>query len=246
MRPVEKVPVGSQIVLSDGTAHIVQADYNPYQDAKSALIANLGCICSYCEDAYHQPRDLQVEHVQPKGLLQYASLKTKWENFLLSCATCNGPDNKDTKDVNLSDVHLPFKNNTFKSLKYMAGGVVVVNPTLQGLAYNHADALLRLVGLDKSPASSCNGDTRWQKRRIDWRLANRYLQRFQAGEVDEDVIIDLVQNRGGWSIWFTVFAGCDSVRSRLISDFPGTCSACFDANNHYEPVDRNSGQSDPV
>lgn len=246
MRPILKAGIGDRLVLEDGSSQTVASDYYPYQAAKSLLVANLGSICSYCEDAYHQPRDLQVEHVQPKGLPQYAGLESKWSNFLLSCATCNGADNKDTKNVVLADVHLPHLNNTFKSLKYMPGGVVVVNPALIGPSAVHAHELLTIVGLDKTPASSNPGDTRCLKRRKDWKIASHYLTKYMNGEISEDIIIDLVSNRGGWSIWFTVFYGYDAVRARLITDFPGTCASCFDPNNHYEPIDRNPNASDPV
>ncbi len=233
MRPVTK-------------ATVVNATYNPYQLAKPDLVDNLGLFCSYCEEAYHMERDLQVEHVQPKGLPQYAHLENEWSNFLLSCQTCNGADNKDTKDVVLSEVHLPHLNNTYKSLEYRAGGVVMVNPALTGDSQRHAQALLKLVGLDKTPATSKPGDKRWRKRSEDWGIANLYLKRYLAHKIDEDTILELVKYRGGWSIWFTVFRGCDAVRARLISDIPGTCTACFDASNHYEPIDRNPGQGDPV
>ena len=246
MRPVIKAGVGTLLVLDDGTQHQVLATYNPYKDAKPALVANLGRFCSYCEEAYHYDRDLHVEHVQPKGLAQYAHLEFDWTNFLLGCATCNGPDNKGTTDVVLANVHLPHLNNTFKSLVYMAGGVVVVNPALTGDSQTHAQALLKLVGLNKTPETSCPGDKRWAKRSEDWKMAVRYLGKYLAQKVDEDTILDLVKNRGGWSIWFTVFKGCDAVRERLINGVPGTCAACFDAANHYEPVDRNPGMNDPV
>lgn len=246
MRPVTKASVGDVLTLADGTQHSVVDSYNPYQDAKPALVANLGRFCSYCEEAYHYDRDVHVEHIQPKGLPKYAHLETVWTNFLLGCATCNGQDNKDTKDVVLTEVHLPHQNNTYKSLVYMAGGVVMVNPSLTGDSQVHAKALLELVGLNKTPATSCPGDKRCLKRGEDWKMADRFLKKYQAGKVDEDTILDLVTNRGGWSIWFTVFKGCDAVRARLINGVSGTCAACFDAGNHYEPVDRNPGMNDPV
>ena len=246
MRPVTKASVGDVLALVDGTQHSVVGTYSPYQNAKPALVANLGRFCSYCEEAYHYDRDLHVEHIQPKGLPKYAHLETAWTNFLLGCATCNGTDNKGDKDVVLAEYHLPHLNNTYKSLEYRDGGVVMVNPALAGDSQTHARALLELVGLDKSPATSCPGDKRWQKRREDWKKAERYLNKYNAHKADEETIVDLVKSGGGWSIWFTVFKGCDAVRERLVNDFPGTCKECFDPNNHYEPVDRNPGNSDPV
>ena len=238
MRPVSKARVGDRIVLADGSQHIVVVDYDPYGTAKPALIANLGSYCSYCEVIIPGERDIHVEHVQPKGLAQYTPLMNRWSNFLLGCSTCNGKDNKGEKDVVLAECHLPHLNNTFKSLEYKAGGVVTVNPILSGASKDHAQALLELVGLDKTPATSRPTDKRWQRRSQDWRIANRYHKKYLDSSVDEDVILDLVMSRGGWSIWFTVFKGCDAILERLINDFPGTCSS--------EPLDRNPGKTDPV
>lgn len=249
MRPIVKLSPGTYS-MPDGTLIDVLKSYEDYRDAKPALACNLGMFCSYCEDAYHQLRDLHVEHVQPKGYEEdgrkiYAHLEKEWSNFLLSCATCNGADNKDTKNVVLEECHLPHRNNTFKSLVYKAGGVVEVNPLLTGDACTHARNLLDLVGLGKSPATSSPGDTRYKKRTADWDLACKYREKFDAGKISVDAIVDIVKARGGWSIWFAVFSGCDNVREALL-DFPGTAKQCFDARNHYEPLDRNPGLADPT
>ena len=140
------------------------------------------------------------------------------------------------------EIHLPHLNNTFKSFVYNAGGVVEVNPTLNSLAKKHAENLWLLIGLNKSAATSSKGDKRWQKRKNDWDLAVRH--RIKGSDVE--TIVDLVQARGGWSIWFTVFKGHDEVRKALIEKFPGTAAQCFDPNNHYEPIDRNPGAADPT
>lgn len=249
MRPIVKLKPGTHII--DGNTLCVQKSYNNYHEAKPALVANLGMFCSYCEESYHQQRDLHVEHIQPKKYEEnhvkiYAHLETMWSNFLLSCETCNGADNKDTKNVILAECHLPHRNNTFKSLVYKPGGVVEVNPILTHDSYTHANALLELIRLDKSPKTSCPGDTRWKKRSKDWDMACRYKDKFDAGNTDIETIVDLVRNRGGWSIWFTVFKDRDNVRKAMIEEFPGTAKECFDENNHYEPVDRNPDAPDPT
>lgn len=231
----------------------IKANYPKYQDAKPDLCQNLGTVCSYCEKAYADGRDLQVEHVQPKGFKDvdgkyiYAHLETAWSNFLLSCATCNGQDNKDTKDVVLGRCHLPHLNNTFLSLCYKAGGLVEVNPALQGFSAANARALLELVGLNKGPKTSSTKDRRWYIRSEVWNKAKRYLEKYGNGQVDVETIVDLVKGYGCWSIWFTVFKGHDEVRKALIEQFPGTEISCFDPDNHYEPVTRNPlNEIDPV
>lgn len=246
MRPVVKYNVGDSVMLNDGTMHVVSEDYSPYKSAKPVLLVNLGKYCSYCECGYYYARDLAVEHVQPKGIIQYESIKTKWTNFLLSCDTCNGTDNKDTKDVILDEVHLPHRNNTFLSLTYLPGGVVSVNQALTGISRVHAENLWRLVGFDKTPKQACPGDTRWKKRLEDWNTAEEYLSLYKSGVLPLQAIVDMAKSRGGWSIWFTVFKGEDNVRRALIYQFPGTAINCFDPANHFEPIPRNVGQTDPV
>lgn len=245
MRPVEK--------WNPASDRRVEENYPRYQDAKHDLCVNLGKICSYCEKAYSDERDLHVEHIQPKGFKDsngkfiYAHLETAWSNFLLSCPTCNGADNKDTKNVVLGHCHLPHLNNTFLSLCYKEGGVVEVNPALKGISADNARELLLLVGLDKGPKDSKAKDTRWKTRFEKWNLASGYLKKYKKGIVDVDTVIDLAEASGCWSIWFTVFKGHDEVRKALIERFPGTAKECFDANNHYEPVNRNpDSESDPV
>ena len=76
-------------------------------------------------------------------------------------------------------------------------------------------------------------------------MAERYKQKYLAGKAEISTIVDLVKNRGGWSIWFTVFKGYDEVRASLL-DFEGTAKMCFDPANHYEPIDRNPGLGDPT
>ena len=246
MRPIDKKNIGEEVILNTGEKIVIEASYHPYQAAKPALVATIGSYCSYCENAYSYNWDLHVEHVQPKGLPEYASLEFQWSNFLLSCATCNGKGQKGAKNVILTDIHLPHQNNTFLSLVYKDGGVVTVNPALKGNSFTHASNLINIVGLNRSPKESSQGDTRWRKRQNDWNKAKIFLGKYLAGKIDVDTIIELVKTGGGWSIWFTVFKGQDEVLSRLISDFPGTCATCFDKHNHYEPLPRNPEQDDPI
>lgn len=243
MRPVDKW---------DPTLMLIPEEYNPYQDAKPYLCANLDYMCSYCEKTFKDERDLHVEHIQPKryidstGKAIYANLISKWSNFLLACATCNGTDNKGCKNIVYGTCHLPHLNNTFLSLEYKTGGVVRVNPALKGVSATNAQALLELVGLQKTPTTSSPKDNRWRIRLEVWNKSMRYRQKYEEGKVDIDTIIDLVRGYGCWSIWFTVFVGCDEVRKALITSFRGTSASCFDSNNHYEPVLRNPGANDPV
>ncbi len=237
MRPVQKAMVGS-LVTVEGQSETIKRSYHPYKNAKKPLLANIGEYCSYCE--VRNPSDLHIEHVQPKST--HPEAEETWCNFLLACSTCNG--NKGAKDVALDNIHLPHRNNTFLSFQYLNGGVIRVNPSLSSISQNHAKALLCLVGLDKTP--SADRSNRWSKRFETWNQAQRYLSKYHDGKVDVDTIIDLAKAVGHWSIWFTIFKGEDEVLKRLISDFEGTANACFNADNHYEPIYRNPNNPDPV
>jgi hypothetical protein len=84
-------------------------------------------------------------------------------------------------------------------------------------------------------------------RREAWEKAIMYLNDYENGEIKLRHLIDYIKVSGCWSIWFTVFRGHDEVRKALIEEFPGTAKECFDANNHYEPVNRNPQNAiDPI
>jgi hypothetical protein len=100
-----------------------------------------------------------------------------------------------------------------------------------------------LVGFDKF-----SDDDRIEARRYAWTRAIEVLKDYESEEIDEkrlQNLIKTIKENGFWSIWFTVFSGCDDVRNALL-DFPGTARQYFDAANHYEPLDRNPGLADPT
>ena len=247
MRPVSKKPVGESIELEDGSVHTILEDYNPYGKARPVLLANLGHYCSYCEDHFHSGTNLQTEHIQPKGLeicgiKPYHELSTKWDNFLLGCATCNGKGNKGNKDVTLSEIHLPHRNNTYLSLIYKEAGVVIPNPALTGKSLSNAKALIELVGLDKEDSDT---DGRCGMRREIWDKAVNYLDDYNNGEIKLKHLIDYIKAVGGWSIWFTVFKEHREVREALVNEFPGTSHECF--NEDFNPIPRHQeNPDDPI
>jgi uncharacterized protein (TIGR02646 family) len=98
-------------------------DFSNYRNALPDLVSRLGCYCSYCERLISV--QLAVEHIQPKGLPAYQALIGRWDNFLLACVNCNST--KKNKDVVLSDVLLPDRDNTFSAYLYDAGGGVQVS-----------------------------------------------------------------------------------------------------------------------
>lgn len=234
MRPVDKWKTNSRHTLPDGSTVVVQKEYNKYRDALPMLCGNLGTYCSYCENSMHEKAALQVEHVEPKS--RKGSLEKRWINFLIACSPCNG--HKSYKRVILKDIHMPHRNNTYKSLVYDELGGVHVNPTIPDKSKLNAGKLIKLLDLNNPSKQSMRQDT--------WKIAERKLDQYNRKVLDIEDLMELIKARGGWSIWFTVFKDHKEVRERLIKDFPGTAEKCFDEDNHYEPLDRNPGKTDPV
>lgn len=218
MRPINK--------WNPQTEKSIREEYNPYTEAKSDLVRNIGTYCSYCEQRVVVD-SLHVEHVQYKN--KYTHLKNKWSNFLLSCPRCNGTDNKGTKDVDLATIDLPHLNNTFRSIYYLEGGVVVVNPSLQGDDQIRAQQLIDLVGLDKCPGhpEHKHKDARWSERRNVWECATRLCKEYQQNRITSNAILTVAQGWGFWSVWMTVFQDYPEVTQVLVDNFPGTATQYF-------------------
>ena len=246
MRPLDKKNIGETITLytdihdMPNEEHIIQEDYMQYGKARKVLLANFGNYCSYCETYLANGALFQTEHIQPKGLPQYASLKTRWNNFLLSCATCN--IKKGDEDIIYSDIHLPHKNNTLLGLTYQEAGVVEVNPQIPPVSQIHAQKLIDVLKLD---APDSETDFRREMRRRVWDRAMLYLRKYEAGDYELNAMISDIKERSCWSIWFTVFREHREVRKALVEQFHGTSRKCFDAE--FNPIPRHpDNQEDPI
>lgn len=232
MRPLEKRPWPTDDQGAPKT-------YSPYGKAKDDLIDNLGPYCSFCErEGYYSALD--VEHIQPKGLTQYAHLEENWDNFLLGCKNCNPI--KGDKDVVLTDIFLPHQNNTVLIFEYLQGGLIQLSSHLTSTERKKAKRLMDLVGLDRRPGrpNYSTRDKRWQDRMNVYNLAERYLGKYENGTASEDVVVDLARASGFWSVWMCVFDQHAEVKNRLIAEFPGTCMHCFDVN--AQPLRRNGNE----
>ena len=88
---------------------------------------------------------------------------------------------------------------------------------------------MELVGLDRRPGhpNLSSKDKRWQERMETWRIAERYLNKFNLGQCDVETIIVLASAKGFWSIWMTVFEPHQNVISGLIQGYPGTRLEAF-------------------
>lgn len=244
MRPIEKKHPGDIVHYKDShgntIAHVIQANYQIYGDAKLPLTASIERCCSYCE-GIREVDALEVEHVVARS---QGGSKTEWNNLLLGCKLCNTV--KSTKDIK-DNIHWPHLNNTFLDFIYDEAGRVKVNPRLPELSKIRAQNLYDIVCLGRDNTDATPKDYRWLRRYEAWNKATDAKTKFEAGKWSEDDVIDLAKITGYWSVWFTVFAGIDAILSRLISDFAGTCPSCFDPNDHYKPIPRNPDNiEDPI
>jgi uncharacterized protein (TIGR02646 family) len=208
-------------------------DFDDYTDAKPFLVSRLGRYCSYCERRV--ATNLAVEHIQPKGLMAYKLLQGCWDNFLLGCVNCNST--KKDKNVVLSEVLLPDRDNTEIAYDYLADGRIKVSAAVPAACRVQASRLLKLVGLDKpiSIALDENGKQvaldRVAQRMDLWGIALEVKQDVDAHPGNDAVRRAAVRTaaaEGFFSIWMTVFAGDAEMRNRLIDGFAGTRgSGCF-------------------
>ena len=208
--------------------------FTQYQDARGLLIERLGEYCSFCERRC--PSDRAVEHKLPKDYPKNQHLALAWGNFLLACRNCNST--KGTKDIALQDLLWPDTENTFHALCYGPDAMIRVNPALNSQEQQQAQALLDLVGVHRTPKiDPQHKDSRWKGRHEAWQLAIGARSDLQNEDtpIHRKRIIELAQANGYWSVWMTVFANDPKMLSDLIHSFPGTCSACFNANGQCLP-----------
>lgn len=72
----------------------IEKRYN-HSEVKTALKAMFHKKCAFCESHITHVDYGQIEHFKPKS--KYPELCFEWDNFLLSCAICNGKSNKGDK-----------------------------------------------------------------------------------------------------------------------------------------------------
>ncbi|MCE1185341.1 MAG: HNH endonuclease [Rhodocyclales bacterium] len=213
----------------------IAGDFSPYTQAQAHLVTQLGPYCSYCERRV--ATQLAVEHIQPKGLPAYAHLIGRWDNYLLACVNCNAC--KKDKDVVLSDILLPDRDNTSVAFSYQPDGKILPSTqcTQSGMA-QHARNTLALTGLDKPSTTHLDPNSRYvaldrvSQRMEAWMVAEEARADIEASPGNNAVrrsAIRTAQGYGFFSIWMTVFQHDPDMRKRLIQAFPGTQdSGCFD------------------
>lgn len=225
MRPVRK-----------GISPTGNVDFDDYKKAFPHLVGRIGSYCSYCERRI--ATNLAVEHIQPKdGQHGHPGLVGTWSNFLLACVNCNST--KGAKEVILSNLLLPDRDNTFYAYAYSADGKVAPAAQLSPAQQAIAQETLSLTGLDKKVSQIIdeNGrvvalDRESQRMQV-WGQAQTALVDVTSTPNNERLkhwIIEAAKATGFFSIWITVFAGNNDMCLRFITAFEGTGeSGCFDA-----------------
>jgi len=104
------------------------------QEIKEALKSMFKKKCAFCESTITHVDYGQIEHFRPKSV--YPQLCFEWDNFVLSCAICNGTGNKGNK--------FPLE----------ADGGPFINPTTENpddfFIFDYDDILKRFVVLPKN------------------------------------------------------------------------------------------------
>lgn len=243
MRPIQKWTVGH---INPKNQKAILKEYKPHTTAKPDLEDNLGPYCGYCE-VFNSTT--QVDHIISQNQDTSKEKIYLWDNFIPACSKCNGKDNKTNKIVNFDTIYFPDRNNTLMAFTYGEGGFVAVNPDLSNEQKLKAQSLMDLICLDKYPKnpkySEFNAnDNRWMHRDHAWKDAVRYLDKYEAGQVDADGVANYADRRGFFSVWFTIFSAHKDVKKALINSFEGTALDCFD--EEYNPIPRNPYQIDPL
>ncbi|NVN06016.1 HNH endonuclease [Asaia spathodeae] len=233
MRPVIK---GDCPLSEDGT----QKKFSDYKLARGDLIERIGQYCSYCE--MNLNASLAVEHVLPKvpkgKSKEDIERSLSWSNFLLACTNCNSI--KSQKEVGTDDIFWPDKTNTFFYLEYKEAGIVQAKSNLSDTFKKKIQSLIDIVGLDRTPAADGEmSDRRWKNRRETWEIAMDALSDLQETDTPQlrKMISQLAKSQGYWSVWMTIFEKDGDMRSRFISEYPGTGVDCFDKDNLFCSID---------
>lgn len=212
--------------------------YSPYSAAKPALLAAMGAHCSYCERA-GDPQDLHVEHIYPAGA--HPARSTKWNNFLVSCNTCNTYKRHhlgDGRQRSLLARYLwPHLDNTARAFVYKSTGEVEVSSNVPAPLKRAAELTIDMTGLLLSPAKATGYEKVGvaydgaSKRSQVWGQASGFKQQFLLAPTASNaaVIADGASNIGYFSIWMEVFRDQPMVRQELIRAFKAD-PKCFHAS----------------
>lgn len=222
MRPVVKWKIGE-----NGVKKI----YKPYSKAKPILKDNFGIepyyYCNYC-DRKVLGINIEVEHILPVS--KYLNKKFDWNNFLLSCKSCNGI--KLNINFRMSEVVLPHKNNTLKCFNFNNDGTIKPKGRLSHSDLKKVKKTIKLLGLDigKLHVNKKPQDDRYNERMEVLRISKIKFAQYKNKKQDLEDIINCAKTSGFWAVWYDTFKNEKKVTSKLIKEFKNTYSECRSKN----------------
>ena len=206
-------------------------EYKNYNDARNDLAERIGYYCSYCEMKVYN--SIEVEHILPQNK---GGKPVDWNNLLLSCKYCNTI--KSDHNNNISDYFWPDRDNTDLVFDYDEINVIYPKSLNNNRLTIIADATIKLMGLDRSPANKNQptpSDTRWRSRKEAWDIANRSLEQWKEYSIKELAV--LIANcallSGHYSIWCKVFENETMVLNQIDNAYyTKKMFKKFDSNNN--------------
>jgi hypothetical protein len=237
MRPIDK----GVVPMVNGSPKTVAN----YRDWRRDLMDRIGNYCCYCNMVLNDSP--QVEHVIAQDIDPARS--TDWDNMLLACGPCNRTkSNKACSPMNhylpqFHNTHLAFSFSVVRHPRSSEHAAFILWRGLPALQAN-AENTIALCALNEDTTKKLPQATDlrwkyryetqltaaiWKKEWTDWGHSN--AQAFLR------LLIAVVEGKGFWSLWFDAFADVALVRQALVQQFPGTASACFDAD--FNPISRN-------
>lgn len=208
-----------------------------YKKAASPLKKRIGNYCCYCERKF--PNGLAIEHKCPKDLKENWNLILKWNNFLISCATCNSKKNKySVIRSNISSFLFPDIDDTYHSLSYKEENNYLATPNNGFVSdpYLRARIHKTINMLRLSEKEDINDiATRCYERREKAKAAKKWHSVIQQKGLC-DLYLELIESGvkdGCWSVWMNELEDIPVIKEILLYALPNTAIEYF-IDNYWE------------
>ena len=169
-----------------------------------------------------------ISNLSLRALGAIAPIATEWSNLLLGCPRCNR-DFKKNKNNGREGYLWPDTHDTYHAFVYESTGRVLVNDALDGDTKQAAENTKALVKLDDGGEKQITLNL---NRRKVFRQAQEIKELFQAGAMDADGVMTMLDGTPYWSVWMTVFSDVPEVKELLLNSesFPNTAIDYFQVN----------------
>lgn len=235
---------------------------NDYDQWRTDLIDRIGYYCAYCNIPLSH--SLQVEHVVPKNPMpgHPAGSLLGWDNMLLACGPCNGPNAKGNKPFNRTLYYTPEDHNPLFAFQIIAhsslsnAAIIAPQSSLTDAQTKKANDTINLFKWKQVDSRPDVVDIRWRRRFDTKVLVEISYQLYQEIKLHSPTLENLAakniaiqaKQAGFFLLWFSAFAAEPQVMEKLIDPtiIPGTAQNCFDAHNGFILKHKNPGDlNDP-